>query len=243
MLRKNPNLVDDIAKQVADEMAKKASGLYDDDIEVSAEGGGGEDAIGLGNVPNTDQGENVDKSGTDEVTAEEITQIDLSKINFDEEGNETYEALYGLISGLGDTGVYYFDFSGSGSKIVAVEVGFTVVINLDDEYIAEYQHLGAGINLSPADLIAAGAGYQISVGQIYGNMEKPENYEGVFLQGGYTLMVAGADAAIALGKVDDSEDRVSQRGFHISASTDAVLSAGGTFSYYDLYNCYDMSQY
>jgi hypothetical protein len=33
MLRNNPNLLDDIANQVADELAKKTSGLYDYDIE------------------------------------------------------------------------------------------------------------------------------------------------------------------------------------------------------------------
>jgi len=103
------------------------------------------------------------------------------------------EAYYNTYKDRYESGVYFEDVLVSLGSGTGYEQGVTVLINLDDEYIARYNHEGGwgGILISPVDI-------QVTSGPIEnGDVSKPEYYSGLFMQN-VTAIIANSTSAIAL---------------------------------------------
>ncbi len=129
---------------------------------------------------------------------------------------------------FGDTGVYYIDFSYNiGPSFLGYTGGYSYVINTNEGWVAEYEHVGPYVGFGLSPLPASG---QYTTGVVYGDMGDPTNYEGFFFESSFSIVGSYANAVSFLG--DGGYNAVSQQGTGIE--TNVCASAG--VNYYTLTN-------
>lgn len=178
------------------------------------------------------------------VSAEEIAQNYEVIADLLEQRLGDPEGLYAVVSLLGDSGVYYFDATAGAGKVIGGQGGYTIVVNLDEDFAASYGHIGAYASLSPADIMLVSGGGQFSSGQILSGLEKAEDYTGLSLQGSATVLSFGVDGAVGVDFDGDISNNTVQRGTHVSVSSDdALVSVSGSADWYFLVQSHDMSDW
>ncbi len=96
---------------------------------------------------------------------------------------------YAYYSNLPITGVYFYDFTFSCGNIAALTVGTSYVVNLNEGWVAEYNHLGGGLSVGPVPM-----SLQITEGVVSGDITKPEMYTGWFREFSASVLFSNTSA-------------------------------------------------